>query len=840
MKTSTTKLNRQFSALVATCLLASLIMAGPSSAKATTVTHGLPSPETYSVDFSNGANAGTGLRFTNIASGFFVDMRLKDFAGKDATRNGRDAKFDPAPGVDVIYDPSGDKVEETIILGRRDISSFKFALTAPGLSWKQAGNRIEIAAPNQSWMFRLEAPIATDSVGRSIPATITTDGDAVFLKLDKVALSRAALPVSIDPTITGVPTGATEGPYRRKLFQMSNGSLVFFDRETLAGTPKIVYRTSSDAGDTWSDPVPIADPGPSDDISAVKTSDDSFRITYSNGTQTLPKISYRTLTKTSTSWTIGDEQLVSTLGVWWRPRPTLVDMGQGTLGEKLAIGFGTFNKVQNRPEYTVAFSEDSGITWLKTAACAIDNNTGTLAVQGTRLVCITVPVARILHSAIWNGSSFANSYDLVRDVDFEDDLPSTVVTDDGWLHMATNGWGKVYYAALGPTATTWSRNKYLGVGTYPAISTTGKSLFIHAQVQSSTKESQIVSYVATDGINFNQGAPIGGHNFRYVIDENKAWQFRDEPGDATGALLDTAGHLLGDVTGTVTGLHRLDSPTKKAALGFASPSSASVTNIKLWVDAKQAGSSGTYRIGIQDSTPPTVTGDRAPTGVWLPARTQAGLPTQSFTTFSFADAVSVNTTQAELDVDAPTPKVVTPQVPETSLEQGHTYFVVVEPVIDCQACSTLAYWADNYIEVQSSGVRSGAEGTWSTHDGDAAVWGARVAEDIPRMTLSSQTGTVVADQSIAASYRYPILESQSPGEYLLARESFTATSVSFFLKKEGTPIGNLTWEVLDQSTNSLGHGSFTPTNGWNNISIDPLTIAANQRYRILLGSTSRD
>ncbi|MBI4730514.1 MAG: hypothetical protein HY775_13605 [Acidobacteria bacterium] len=86
-----------------------------------------------------------------------------------------------------------------------------------------------------------------------------------------LAVATSALPApGQGTTIPGTPSGATGPAHARHVFQVSNGNLVFLDAETVGGSSKVVYRISSDQGQTWGAPVVLDSANASAGIDAVQ------------------------------------------------------------------------------------------------------------------------------------------------------------------------------------------------------------------------------------------------------------------------------------------------------------------------------------------------------------------------------------------------------------------------------------------------------------------------------------------------------------------------------------------------------------------------------------------
>ena len=77
MRSVSSKRARSYSIALVTSLIASLFLLSGTNATATPTTHSLPVADDYLADFSSASTAGIGLRFSNLPTGYYVDMRLK-------------------------------------------------------------------------------------------------------------------------------------------------------------------------------------------------------------------------------------------------------------------------------------------------------------------------------------------------------------------------------------------------------------------------------------------------------------------------------------------------------------------------------------------------------------------------------------------------------------------------------------------------------------------------------------------------------------------------------------------------------------------------------------------
>ncbi|MEO7804055.1 MAG: S8 family serine peptidase [Actinomycetota bacterium] len=808
-----------------------------SRANAASATGLTAAKQEFKPDFASSTERGVGLRYRHEPTGYYLDLRLKGYRGHEPKKFGANAAFTPAPGISVTYEALNNAVKETIVLEKSSPSSFEFKLTAPGMDASVQNDRIVVSPHGQSPMFTLGEVVAYDAEGTNIPGTLTLTGPGTArLALDEAALSIAIPPIRIDPTIEGTAAQATTGPQARRLFRTEGGKLILFFRQDTPSGSKIAYRVSGDEGVTWAAAVEVADAGPSGDLSVVQSGQDDFHLVYAAGTMDNPRVSFRTLTRQGDDWAPGPERLVSVLPLWWKPAPTLITLSTGTLGQRFAVGFRTKNPSSGSFEYKVSFSEDAGMTWLPASTCAPNTGSGTLAMSGDRLICLTVPLDHFIQWRVWNGQSFGPAADILRDADIQGGIPSTIVTDDGTLHLVSNGWGSVYYARLDPGANTWTEKKYLGKGTYPVITTDGKALFVYAHSPMSSKESQITSYVATDGVNFNSGAPKGGRNFAYVIDHNEKYQFGDGNTDSLFSLSDTL-QTVGNRIGTKTVGHRLDAPDKKVAFRFKSPSSFDATSLQVQ-RTKSAVDASTYRLGLQEAIDSLDGTTTKPSGTWM---NETRGPDGVLTSGSFA-LLSGNAAESgsSLDPDAPSVRTVSVTIPATSLIQGQKYFLVIEPAVDCTSCPTPLYTAATWQEFQAVGADAGAEPNFGVLDYSQGSWRAPAQgdEQVPWFKVGTNTQTIVS-QVISASYRYSIMAFQSPGESFLATNTMTSTKARFFLVKTGAPTGQVTATVVDNNGQPQAQAAFSATAGWNEV---PLAVLLQQglRYRVILETDNLD
>lgn len=780
-----------------------------NQAKAASSSTGLTVADEYSADFSSSTSRGIGLRYINKATDLYVDLRLHGYEGKDPTISGKKASFS-APGMKVNYETGVESVKETIVLEKRSPSTLRFNFSAPGLKASMENDQIVFSPPGETWMFRLGKLEAKDALDIPIPGTMQIEGSTVVIRLDQAALANATLPVTIDPTIEGVPSGATSGTYGKRLFRTSDGRFIFFYRELPTSGPRLVYRTSADQGKTWTPVVVIGPAGSSADLSVASLPDDGFAISYSSGTVDLPKVSFRRLTRSGTSWDIGADSQVTNVAVYLYPLPSVVALDVGPLGQRFAVGYAQFNKVFNRFEYGTSLSQDSGTTWLPAPACSTQTGAGMLVAQGSRLICITAHPGGV-DARIYNGTTWGTPV-VVFDCCIND-IPSAATTKDGRLHLVTSRASSVRYSSLAPGASTWQPQKTLGSGKLPVITTDGTALFVHAEYRLSNKESQINSFVATDGINFNAGKPLGGKAFDYVLDYNEKFDFQDLAGDALFGLVAT-GTVVGNRIGSSSIFHRLDSPTKKLSFGFTASAAETVTGIKLWATANVV---NTLRVGIQSDSG---SAPGMPSGNWLQGTGTGGLQVNSFT----------NMTTVASPID-PIP-LTTASLPVTQLYENVRYHLVVEP----DAAQSTTKWA----AIQAVGTDAGLQTHQDVLDyGVTSTAWVVAAAEVPRFALSGPSAEIIESQLIALATSYAVrdyqgLDYQGVGESFLATSTaISPTNLRMHLTKVGNPHTIKIRMIEDQTNTEIWSTEYTPpsSGGWVSVPITGLTLTPGARYR---------
>lgn len=750
---------------------------------------------------------------------------MKGYPGREPVHHSKSksAEFAPAPGVKVLYAAAPNQVKETIELAERGPAEFRYKLTSPGMKPRQLEEAIVFDSRHYLGLFRIDGLKVWDAEGSDIPASLTLEGTDAVVRLDPQALAEARTPITIDPVVSGA---IGSSPNSRRLFETSDGRFLLLHLVNSSDKWYLAYSVSTDEGSTWSEPTLIGPaPGILGGAAAQIGPDDTLYLTYgSEATSTF--VGFRRLTPLADgTWSIGQETAVATGEITWLPRPNIADLGDGASGRRLAIGFVRYNPL-GYLEYLVAFSENSGDSWSAGSKCA-DAASGTLTVQGSRLFCMT-PASGQEHIEVreWNGLTWSLPVTIPVGGGLgchPGDMPSTVVTDDGRLHLVVSASPtgscfdmKTQYSYLSPGSSEWTTPFVLGASTRPVISTDGMSLYVFAEQTVASSEHRIDTYISTNTVDWSAGAFLSGRAFSHVIDENASWGFQDDfgwGGDPLFSISDAEGEW-GNRIGTSSSLHKLDSLEKKISQSFVATDGGLATSITIWSTAQ---SSPTYRIGIQSdcsAVDPFCIG--APSGNWLEALTFSG---------TYADATPA-------DTSAPEPLEVT-LGEDATLSPGVRYHVVVEPVSDPLGIDNPS--AQRWMAVQTVGADAGAEGSLRVLERSGSGWSA-VAGNVPRVEISNPAA-ILASQNLAPFAPYEITEYSVPGESFVASRDFQPTSLKVLLGKTGEPTSSLTLRLLDDQGTELWSQEATPAGeGWLSLAVSGVSLAAGGRYWLVADS----
>ncbi|MCA1841473.1 MAG: hypothetical protein LC723_14325, partial [Actinobacteria bacterium] len=586
---------------------------------------------------------------------------------------------------------------------------------------------------------------------------------------------------------------------------------------TLTDGAKLVYRVSNDGGSVWSDPYAVTDVGALSQFSIVQARQDpsanptgplnSFLIAYSNGTTDSAWIAYRELTPSTGGggWQIGPESRVDTQGVTLSPSPSIIDQGKGTLaGRKAAIGF-TRQNLLGQLEFSVSFMDGDASHWTSWV-CTSNGLRSTLASQGDRAFCLTVLPTGI-DVAQWNGLLWVHHSTIPLS---GAEVPSTVVTDDGTLHLTTSRSMEIYHASLPPDGV-WSQPQDLGPGVTPVISTNGTSLNIYGAETLSDKERRIRPYIATDGSNFVPGTPMFGRAFEYVIDQNVTWAFNNFSNDSLFSFNDSAG-FIGNAIGSGSTSYRLDSATKKLSLKFVTPAGGSISHVRLNVSNSN---SPTYRIGLQSDN-----GLGKPSGIWVNQLVVAGVVVSG----SFKD-VPLSYGQQQIDI------------PSTALSSGTAYHVVV-----IAAPNDLGLHpnpsSSNWGEVFSVATDVGGEGDMAVLTSSGGAWTAQSGQ-VPFVEVGDVNSSLFSQQ-ITNVGAEPATEYSLPGESFTASRASTPDALRLFVAKYGNP-GSLKVRLIDNAGQEVWSAVTTPPGpGWYSVPVSGLALTSGSRYRLILDSPIKD
>lgn len=824
--TSPSRWTRSLTGLVTLLLVAGLAPASAFGGAANEDPPPLAVPvyDTFRADYSEPLARGVGVRFAHQPSGHHVDLRLKDYPRVVPLVTGSDATYHPALGVTVHYEGRENEVKEIITLEGTGPSEFRYDLRAPGLDLVDKGDRFVLGPPERPDLFRISRAEAWDAEGTDIPAETTLEGGELVVRLDEEALAEATAPITVDPTIEGLPAGATWDAHARKLFRTTHGHLVFFYLHPVNwADDRLAYRISMDDGETWTDSETVGVARNLNQLAVTEASDGTFLVTYyeydsATGDR---EIFFHTAVPTPAGLDVGAPHTIAS-GITSIPTPTTADLGEGVLGRRVASGFARYNDLTGGREYVVSFSEDGGVNWGPPTLCRASPISevfeGIVASQGDRLHCFTNRWGQSLSWSEWNGATWSPQIPLgVGRNAFEP--PSAVTADDGALHLVTeeeHSEATISHAWLPSGVDAWRTQVAMGRGAAPVLSTVGTSLHVFAYEEASYRESRIRPAVAADGQTWEEAASLGGRTFDHVLDHNDGWAFEKKKGDLLFALTDSEGDV-GNRTGLAAIPHRLDDADDRVSFSFVAPGTQVVDLLRLWVAAEDA---PTVRIGLQGDAG----GD--PTGRWLD---EVSAPGGVVLSGAYTD-VSLGTLRGDSSR--------TFRLPETTLEEGERYHVVVEPSPGpLEGPPSESRWVEvDAVEVEADAVGdsrvldSVAPGSWTLAPGE-----------IPLMRLWKSGGDAVVDQTVRPTGFEDATEYEVPAESFIPDRDVAPSEVRVYLTQVGDPDAPVTLRILDEDDAEVWSGTGTPGGrGWFELPASGPALQAGSRYTLVVDSPNRD
>lgn len=501
--------------------------------------------------------------------------------------------------------------------------------------------------------------------------------------------------------------------------------------------------------------------------------------------------------------------------------------GTGPLGRQLIVGFTRYDPILNQYEYVTAFSEDSGRNWSLAFSCENDRQfyRGIVATQNQKVLCISSSYwSPALRAREWLGATWGPATVLpLSGVPLE--LPSFTLDALSTLHLAVSVIGKTYHLAL-PAAAGWSQPRAVGTGERPVISTDGQRLHIYAYDPQSWKESWIRTYFSDDKVVWQEAQRLKGSTLQYVLDRNARWRFSDSPGDGLISFKDVAGEI-GNRIGLQSFMHRLDSLDKKVSFSFVPESSGPVTEIKLWYSAQGAPD---YRVGIQTDSG-SGTGS-TPSGTWV-NEVRAGdlLVSGAFTVVTFPNGGGSGESPTEPKLPS-----ISVQLPETLLQAGLRYHLVVEPVRDPLGVKVPG--PTKWVALQSVSADAGSEGTLRVLD-FIGGWSS-ISQRVPRFLVGSGQ-TYLAQQELTPAGILSANQWSLPGERFALPRNMSPTEVRVFLRRVGNPSSGPTIRILGSDDEEIWSELVSPTaEGWTSVPIAGLSLTSGAMYRAILDDPTRD
>lgn len=759
----------------------------------------LSKEQTSVADFTDAIAKGVGFRYLH-KSGAFVDFRLRDFVGGIPLTLDNKVIFTPSSQIDVIYTVGKRKIKEEIILKKKPLANvLTFSFLSNDLTPKLAGDGYHLFDDSGNELFLIEKPIVNDARGTAGNATLDITGSTATLTIDRAFLDKATYPVTVDPTVIATSTSSLATAYsiQRKMVKTSGGTLVLFYQN---GTD-IVYRTSTDKGVNWGSPITVSPSNYADFSVQIDANDNIYLAYYHNDTNSY--IFFKKLTYSgSNSWTIGSEYVVENTGSS-RRYPSLVREGGGRIWVSYLFYSGSAYYIY------IKYSDNGGVSWSTSTNVAGTNSYGSsqLVLYNSYPAAFYEVNDQYIKWRYWNGTSWSTEATVVGStaVDYDDyNWGSVTVTDNNYIHLVYSkiSGGFVRYTYY--NGTFWSSPASLSEvagDRYPSLTTDGTNLLVFWSQYLGENQYRMV-YKKFDGTSWDANPTIVSNSSGRAFD--MVWDYLNSvPWDNSKTNYDTLfrfyngssyyGNQIGEASNSG---YSLDASTKKASVKFVANASKTATQLRLYIN--KTGTAPTYRIGIQ--------GDSGgfPNGTWINGGT------------------------AYVDVANPASGWQIFNIPDSALTSGATYHIVMQYVSG--TINTSNYARFGYLTPNNTS----GEGV-STFDGTS--WSSLSAEPVYVVDRSDST---YEGQSI-----YGVLTDnlnnpdKRVGERFTPQANYTPSSISFYMRRVGTPTGNALVKIFDASDNEIFSGTIaTPTSStslsWLSSTISGVTLTAGSTYRVVL------
>jgi hypothetical protein len=427
----------------------------------------------YEIKFNDKAKQGTSVRLG--LDGKYLAFSLRGGENITPSVQQNSLSFVISKTLQVNYSLVKDGVKEKIIFkAKPKKASLVFDFTSEGLDRRQESDGYHFIDEKGEEIFWIPKPTVTDANNNPGKVELDITGQVATLKIDKAFLNQATYPVVIDPTIVATSTSAraTGLSINRHIVRTSNGTLVLF-YQSGGG---IQYKTSTDDGVTWSDPVTVT-PGTRAEFAVwIDTADNIYIVYYHNGTNAY--IFFRKLTYSGGSWSIGAERVVESGGIQ-RRYPSLVREDTGRIWVTYRYRRGFFTSYSIRVKY----SDDEGQTWSASTQLATTNRYGssTLIIYGGFPAVFFEVNDNSLQWRTWNGSDWSPAATIVSGDDYDDyNWGSLTVTSDNRIHLVYSKYGGGYIRHTAYDGSSWSAPLSLSSDKgdrYPNLTTDGTNLW---------------------------------------------------------------------------------------------------------------------------------------------------------------------------------------------------------------------------------------------------------------------------------------------------------------------------------------------------------------------------
>lgn len=699
-------------------------------------------------------------------------------------------------GIEIVYTVEDGTIKEKIVLYQQPKKNqFSFKIEYPQINLiKEKNGYHALDSKSEKELFFLPNPFTVDSAGTKGKTTLKIKKQLATIKVDPEFLKEARYPVIIDPTIKigissySFPTAET---LYRKVWQTNDGKLVVFYQNGSA----IVYKVSSDKGQTWSNEI-TASPSNSSQFSTFLDEDNNIYLTYYDN-DVSPDIFFKKLSWNGAGWDEGEEKTVESGGAG-KSFPSVVKDESGKIWVSYLFDNGVSYTIRTR------FTTNEGLSWSPEMDIAQTNanSSAVLVNWQDKPVCFYESYDQAIKWSYFDGTNWSLEETVAAGMNFEDhSWGSVAVTYDNYLHLVLTKSGGGYLAHTFYNGSQWSTPTIISNNqgdNYPTLTTDGHYLRCFWSKYEGQNQYKIV-YKIYNG-NWSEERIFTEANedfFENVYSfSNATWS--NNPSLDSSFKLQSGSVFYGNSLENEA-KYWLNSSDKKLSFKFAAQGGLA-TSLRLSLEI--TGTPSFYRFGIQtDAT---------------------GNPSGNF--ISFVEVAPSSSGWTTFDL------------PDTTLTSGETYHLIVE-----HASGTIT--PENSIAILFATPNVTSRRDVLTSEDNGVNWISQNGE--PAFIVEYSDGSFEG-QTLCSSQEKKINNTLAKvGEVFTPSETIAPDNIYFYLRRQGTPTNNCYFSLIDQLEQVLATGTIATTSSpstftWLSAALSDITLTPDASYRVYVYSPGVD